>query len=89
MDSLEKYRTKINSIDKQIAELFEERMNICKEIACYKKDNNLPIFDSAREQQVIQKNSEYISDELLKQYYVDFQKSVMNISKEYQKEIIE
>ena len=89
MTELENIRSDINSIDKQMAELFEKRMNLVKKVAQYKISTNIPIFDAQREQNVIEKNSAYISDENIKEYYNSFILSVMEISKEYQKMIIE
>ena len=56
MNKLEENRQLINEIDKKIVELFEQRMLISKEIALYKKENNLPIFDEQREKEVLKKN---------------------------------
>ncbi|MCR5636883.1 MAG: chorismate mutase [Clostridiales bacterium] len=89
MTELENIRSDINSIDKQMAELFEKRMNLVKEVAQYKISNNTPVHDAQREQSVVEKNSAYINDENLKKYYISFILSVMGISKEYQNKLIE
>ena len=81
---LKDIRKKINEIDKQMAKLFEERMQASSEVANYKKEHALPIFDSSREQEVINKNLEFITDENIKQYYVNFLQKTMDISKQYQ-----
>lgn len=77
-------RIEINQIDKEIASLFEKRMNFVKEVAFYKKERALPLLDEARENEVIEKNSSYIENEEIKNYYVDFLRNTMNISKSYQ-----
>ncbi len=89
MTELDNIRSDINSIDKQMAELFEKRMSFVRKVAQYKISNNIPVLDAQREQNVIEKNSAYISDENIKEYYNSFILSVMEISKEYQKMIIE
>lgn len=89
MNDLEKNRIKINKIDEQIAELFEQRMLSAKQIALYKKENNLPIFDSTREKEILEKETSYIKNDNLKQYYSNFIQNLMNISKDYQKSIIQ
>lgn len=81
-------RAKIEVIDKEMAKLFEERMACAQAIAIYKKNNNMQIFDAAREQQLLEKNSEYIKNENLKDYYKEFLTDVMGVSKKYQREII-
>lgn len=51
--NLEKIREHIDRIDGELAKLFEERMEIVQEVAAYKKANNLPVRDLAREQLVL------------------------------------
>ena len=85
MDKLEELRLQINDIDKSLAELFEKRMKLAKEIGEYKKENNLPILDKKREEEVILKNLSYIKTNELKEYYEKFIKEVMSLSKDYQK----
>ena len=89
MNKLEIARKKINEIDQEIAKLFEERMQAAKQIAEYKKENALPIFDNSRELEVITKNSELIIDETIREYYVNFIKQTMDVSKRYQLRIVE
>ena len=55
MDDLETIRKKINQIDQQIAALFEQRMDAAKNVALYKKQYGLQIFDSSREQEILKK----------------------------------
>ena len=85
---LKDIRQKINEIDKEMAKLFEERMKASKDVANYKKEHALPIFDSSREQEVINRNLNYISDENIKQYYVNFLQKTMDVSKQYQSSLL-
>ena len=89
MDKLNKAREIIGEADKEIAALFEKRMAAVKEVAEYKKERGLPVFDGAREDFLINKNLEYIENEDIKDFYVSFMKSTMNISKSYQHRILE
>lgn len=89
MNKIEKARTKINKIDKEIALLFQERMKAVEEVISYKIENNLPIFDEKREKEVIQKNSSLIQEEKYKKYYIEFIQMMMDISKNYQKDILQ
>ena len=88
MNDLNDIRKKINSIDKQMAKLFEERMQASKEVAEYKMAHGLPVFDRIREEEVIKRNSELITDEELKKYYVLFLQDLMDTSKKYQHELM-
>lgn len=46
-------RKKIDSIDKELVKLFCERMETAKDIAAYKKENNMPVFDGERERALL------------------------------------
>ncbi len=88
MEKLNEARKKINEIDRQMASLFEERMQAAKEIADYKKEHGLPIYDAAREQAVIERNKAFIKDYDVASYYVRFLDSVLAVSKQYQEHVI-
>lgn len=89
MDKLQKAREIIGETDKQIAELFEKRMAAVKDVAEYKKERGLPVFDGAREDFLIKRNLENIENEEIKEFYVPFLKNTMDISKRYQHRILE
>ena len=84
---LSQARENIEDIDKQMAKLFEKRMECSREIAIYKKENNIPIYDAAREKTLIEKNSSYIKNDMLKEYYLVFFKGILDISKKYQEKL--
>lgn len=86
---LQQKRNKIDNIDKEIVKLFEERMNTVIEIAKIKKENNMEVLDSTRENIVIEKVKSYLENKELEEYLVDFYSELMIISKDYQKEIID
>lgn len=89
MTDLENARQKINRIDKEMAHLFEERMNAARTVAEYKRANGLRVTDVAREAEVISRNSSLVENEALKPYYVSFLQSNMEISKSYQHRLLE
>lgn len=88
MNKLEEYRKKVNTIDIHMAELFEQRMRLTHDIAIFKMENDLPIYDATREKFVLNSSSVYIVNHEFKSYYSDFLKSLMNISLKYQGKII-
>ena len=88
MNQLDKAREKINAIDVQMRELFEQRMKAVEEVAEYKLKNNMKIFDPDREAEVIEKNSIKMQNEKLKLYYREYIQAVMDISKSYQESIV-
>jgi len=85
---LEEQRSKIDKIDKELVRLFEERMNTVVEVAQIKKEHNMEIFDSSREKLVIEKVKSYLENENLEEYLEEFYTDLMNVSKKYQKDIM-
>ena len=88
MNLVKESRTRINEIDNQLVKLFEERMHVVENIARYKAENNLPVFDSSREKSNIEKNSAKLEDQNLKKYFQEWYQCTMAVSKEYQKDIL-
>ena len=50
MNKLEQARTQIDAIDREMAKLYEARLDAVKDVIAYKIENDLPILDSGREQ---------------------------------------
>ena len=46
-------RSEIDSIDDQIIELFKRRMDCAKDVAEYKYENNIPILNVQREEEIL------------------------------------
>jgi chorismate mutase/prephenate dehydratase len=46
-------RAEIDSIDDQIIELFKRRMDCAKDVAEYKYENNIPILNVQREEEIL------------------------------------
>lgn len=88
MNTLEEARQVIDEADKAIAEQFERRMNAVKQIAKYKKENNIPITDSSREKEIMKKNSLRIENAEFHPYYVTVISDIMTQSKKYQRNFI-
>lgn len=81
---LEEARQIINEVDAQMAELFVKRMKAAELVYEHKKEFGLPILDQARENAVIEKNTALIQEDVLKEYYIDYLKQLMSISRAYQ-----
>ena len=56
-------RNKIDAIDENLVRLFLQRMDVSAEIARYKQENNIPIFDPERERQKLNDMSSKVSEE--------------------------
>ncbi|MEE0725753.1 MAG: chorismate mutase, partial [Clostridium saudiense] len=59
---LSECRKEIDNIDKELVKLFEKRMNVAINVAKYKIENNLSIFNEAREVEVIKKNIDRLNN---------------------------
>ena len=79
-------RNSIDEIDSEILKLFEKRMNVCKQVAQYKKENNLPIFQGGREDEVIEKIRSQTTNESLKNGTATLFTTIMDISKHPQQQ---
>lgn len=85
---LEEYRKNIDTIDRQLLDLFQKRMDLVEEIARYKLQHDLEIFQPEREQLLLAEKQKLAKDKY-KDYAKDFFSEVLKLSKEYQKKIIE
>ena len=88
MDRLTQARQKIDEADKELARYFKRRMDAVKEIAEYKAENGLPVYDAAREKAVIEKNAALWPDDEQAADYVRFLQSLTQISKSYQNRLL-
>lgn len=84
MNELTEARARIEEIDKEMAALFEKRMKCSENIAAYKSRNGIPILDTGREQELLERNEKYVENTDLWPYYRQFMQTVMDISKQYQ-----
>ena len=89
MSLLDDARKIINDVDAKMADLFCQRMRAAEMVAQHKKEHGLKIFDAAREEEVVKKNSERIEDAVLREYYVNFLKNNMAVSRAYQDRLME
>ena len=80
MNKLEEARLIINEVDSKMVELFKERMKAAKMVAEYKKENNLPVLDKAREEALINKNLGLLNDTKLEKYYLTFLEGMLTAS---------
>ena len=81
---LEEARKIINEIDEQMAGLFVKRMKAAEMVFEYKKEFGLPVLEEKREARVIERNSTFVEDDLLRGYYIDHLKHMMSVSRAYQ-----
>ena len=61
---LKDLRNEIDEIDSEILSLFIKRMGVCQNVAAFKKENNLPVLQGGREDEIIKRIKELSPDEL-------------------------
>lgn len=88
MDTLNEARQKIDAVDAQLAALFEQRMEAAAAAAQYKQAHGLPVFDAAREAAVLSRAESLVANGALRPYYRDFMRSIMDIAKQYEAEVL-
>lgn len=78
---LQQLRDGIDSIDSEILGLFMKRMELCKDVAEYKRIHSLPVFQGGREQQVIDRIKAQTGDSELENGTAALFTTIMDISK--------
>ncbi len=84
---IKELRNEIDRIDGELTKLFRERMETAAEIAKYKKENNMPVFNKEREREVLNSVTEGMPSEL-QGYTKTLYETIFNLSRSYQKRII-
>lgn len=84
---IKELRTEIDNINAQLVELYKKRMGISAQIAEYKKENGLPIFDPIRERELLCNVSEQAGEEFEAGVRVLFS-MLMELSRSYQNRVI-
>ena len=76
-------RQRIDEIDSQMVELYRQRMEAVSEIGAYKRAHNLPIYDSERQRNLLNKVGEQAGEEYEGGVRALFQ-TMMELSRSYQ-----
>ncbi|MDL2277426.1 bifunctional 3-deoxy-7-phosphoheptulonate synthase/chorismate mutase type II [Parabacteroides sp. OttesenSCG-928-G07] len=73
-ENLSELRRQIDNIDEQLLELLAKRMRISREIGVYKKEHNMPILQSPRYSELLEKRS-YMGESM--ELNTDFVKEIL------------
>ena len=76
-------RTQIDSIDKELVELFKKRMNVSADVAEYKRQNGMRVLDASRERALLAKVSE-LSGKEFEEYTRVLYATILDLSRSYQ-----
>ncbi|MGI6556744.1 MAG: chorismate mutase [Pseudoramibacter sp.] len=85
---LSEIREEIDRIDRQMIELFQQRLDCVCDVARYKHANGLPIFDETREKAVIAKRQAQVEPEI-KAAVGQFMQAVMDTCKLVEADVID
>lgn len=86
MDELQQYREEIDRIDRQMVELFRQRMAVTGQVGQYKLERGIPVLDAVRERQVLQDKARLVEGDLRPGVTTLFQ-TIMSISRRQQRDL--
>lgn len=88
MDELKTLRGEIDVIDRQIAGLLQQRMDITYRVGQYKVRNHMQVLDEAREQQVLEAKTALSDDPNMKFALTTLFETIMSISRKQQRQLV-
>ena len=80
---LQELRKEIDSIDRELVDLFSRRMDVASRVAAYKKEHNIPTLDARREREKLHQISE-MTPEQFREYAVSLYSLLFELSRSYQ-----
>lgn len=86
---LSSQRERINQIDQQLVQLFEQRMQVAAEVAQIKHEHGLPILDAQREALVYDRTAGYLTNQAFAPALHQVYDALMAVSRAYQHELVE
>ena len=86
--NLDEIRVIIDSLDQEITALLVKRMEVTRDVAAYKKANDLPVYHPEREKAVIAKVSQLAGEDYAP-YIAAIYQNMMDESKKYQEKWLE
>lgn len=89
MLDLLKMRDEIDVIDSQIVKLFEERMQICENVARFKIETGKPVFDKSREQEKLDSLGAKAHNEFNRCGVQELFQQIMSISRKRQYQLLQ
>lgn len=83
---LEECRREIDVLDRDLTKILERRMQVVAEVAAYKKEHHMEIYDPRRERQVLDKIANLTVQKELLPYLRRIYQCIMDESKKYERE---
>ncbi len=82
------YRNRLDELDKQLVNLFCQRMELCGKVAEWKRENGKPIYDRSREREKLHQISE-LADDRFTPYARCLYRSLFGYSRAYQHKLLD
>ena len=89
MKDLNQCRAELDVIDRQLIELFEERMRVSRDVALYKHVNHLNVLDASRENVGLETRAAQVTDSVLRPAAVQLFREIMRLSREEQRRVLD
>lgn len=86
---LEEERKQIDAIDAQLIPLLEKRWDLIIQVANQKRVHNIPVFDARREQAILEKVAEKVSNPDYKESLQDLYSNLFDLSRAYQTKLLD
>ena len=87
MEELKALRNEIDAIDRQMVELFRQRMDVTRRVGEYKSARGIPVLDQARERAVLTEKGELAGEEL-RPAVITLYQTVMALSRRQQRDML-
>lgn len=88
MKDLKQLRAEIDVIDRQMVELFRQRMEVARGVAEYKIANGIPVLDPERERQVLEAKAAMVDEPELKADVNKLFETIMSMSRAHQRAVM-
>ncbi|MCR5716750.1 MAG: prephenate dehydratase [Lachnospiraceae bacterium] len=85
---LSELRTQIDAIDQQMVDLYQQRMNISKQVAEYKIENGRKVYDRAREEEKIEKLRGLAANDFNRRGIEELFSQIMSMSRKLQYQLL-
>lgn len=87
MDELKELRNEIDVIDRQMVELFRQRMDVTRRVGEYKAARHMAVLDQERERQVLLNKGELAGEEL-RPAVITLYQTIMALSRRQQRDLL-
>lgn len=89
MKELQETRRALDAVDREIVRLFEQRMNLARDVAEYKIAHGMPVLDRSREEQVLESRCELLQDAYWAPALRELYEQIMALSRAEQQKMVE